>query len=155
FMMRKRAGRTAAQELGGDDFYLASLSSRTVVYKGLMLAEQVGAFYPDLVDPLAVSVLAMGHSRFSTNTFPSWDGGHAFGLIAHNGEINTLSGNRAWMAAREPLLASGLFGAHIEDFKPIIRAGGSDSAQLDNVIDFLVASGRSLPHVMMMLVPKA
>src|SRR5262249_35568572 len=155
FMMRKRAGRTAAQELGGDDFYLASLSSRTVVYKGLMLAEQVGAFYPDLVDPLAVSVLAMVHSRFSTNTFPSWDRAHPFRLIAHNGEINTLSGNRAWMAAREPLLASGLFGAHIEDFKPIIRAGGSDSAHLDTVFGFRAASGPSRPHVMRMLVPKA
>ncbi len=155
FMIRKRAGRTAAQELGGDDFYLASLSSKTIVYKGLMLAEQVGAFFPDLVDPLAVSVLVMVHSRFSTNTFPSWDRAHPFRLIAHNGEINTLSGNRAWMGAREPLLSSGFFGEHIEDFKPIIRPGGSDSASLDNVIDFLVASGRSLPHVMMMLIPKA
>jgi glutamate synthase (NADPH/NADH) large chain len=155
FMIRKRAGRTASQELGGDDFYVTSLSSKTVVYKGLMLAEQLGAFYPDLVDPRTVARLAMVHSRFSTNTFPSWDRAHPFRMIAHNGEINTLSGNRAWMGAREALLKSELFGSAIEDFKPIIRTGGSDSAQLDNVVNFLTASGRSLPHVMMMLVPKA
>jgi glutamate synthase (NADPH/NADH) large chain len=155
FTIRKRAGRTASQELGGDDFYVASLSARTVVYKGLMLAEQLGAFYPDLVDPRSVSRLALVHSRFSTNTFPSWDRAHPFRMIAHNGEINTLSGNKAWMGAREPLLRSELFGAALEDFTPICRAGGSDSASLDNVIQFLVASGRSLPHVMMMLIPKA
>jgi glutamate synthase (NADPH/NADH) large chain len=155
FMIRKRAGRKAAQELGGDDFYLASCSSKTVVYKGLMLAEQLSAFYPDLSDPLAQTRLAMVHSRFSTNTFPSWDRAHPFRRIAHNGEINTLSGNVAWMRAREALLSSELFGAELEDFKPIIRPGGSDSASLDNVIDFLIASGRSLPHVMMMLVPEA
>src|SRR5215470_4188414 len=155
FMIRKRAVRTASQELGGDDFYLTSLSSKTVVYKGLMLAEQLGAFYPDLVDPRTVARLAMVHSRFSTNTFPSWDRAHPYRMIAHNGEINTLAGNRAWMGSREALLRSDLFGEAIEDFKPIIRPGGSDSASLDNVVNFLVASGRSLPHVMMMLIPKA
>jgi len=155
YLIRKRAGRSASEELGGDDFYLSSCSSRTVVYKGLMLATQVAAFYPDLGDPRTTSKLAMVHSRFSTNTFPSWDRAHPFRLISHNGEINTLSGNRAWMSAREALLRSDVFGAAIEDFKPIMRPGGSDSAALDNVVDFLVASGRSLPHVMMMLVPKA
>jgi len=155
FMIRKRAGRTASQVLGGDDFYITSLSSKTVVYKGLMLAEQLGAFYPDLIDPRTVARLAMVHSRFSTNTFPSWDRAHPYRMIAHNGEINTLAGNRAWMGARESLLKSDLFGEAIEDFKPIIRPGGSDSASLDNVVNFLVASGRSLPHVMMMLIPKA
>jgi glutamate synthase (NADPH/NADH) large chain len=155
YLIRKRAGLTAHLELGGDDFYLASCSSRTVVYKGLMLAEQVAAFYPDLGDPRATSLLAMVHSRFSTNTFPTWDRAHPFRLICHNGEINTLSGNRAWMSAREPLLRSEVFGESVIDFKPIIRPGGSDSASLDNVVDFLVASGRSLPHVMMMLIPKA
>ena len=154
YLIRKRAGRRAHEELGGDDFYIASASSRTVVYKGLMLAEQVAAFYPDLADPRCASKLAMVHSRFSTNTFPSWERAHPFRLIAHNGEINTLSGNRAWMAAREALLKSDVFGAAIEDFKPIMRPGGSDSASLDNVVDFLVASGRSLPHVMMMLIPE-
>jgi glutamate synthase (NADPH/NADH) large chain len=155
YLIRKRAGRRAHEELGGDDFYLASASSRTVVYKGLMLAEQVAAFYPDLSDARTTSKLAMVHSRFSTNTFPSWERAHPFRLISHNGEINTLSGNRAWMSAREALLKSDVFGAAIEDFKPIMRPGGSDSASLDNVVDFLVASGRSLPHVMMMLIPKA
>jgi glutamate synthase (NADPH) large chain len=155
FMIRKRAGRTASVTLGGDDFYVSSCSSKTIVYKGLMLAEQVSAFFPDLADPKAVSRLAMVHSRFSTNTFPTWERAHPFRYLAHNGEINTLNGNRAWMRAREALVESPFFGEHIEDFKPIIRPGGSDSASLDNVIDFLVASGRSLPHVMMMLVPEA
>jgi glutamate synthase (NADPH/NADH) large chain len=155
YLIRKRAGRRAHEELGGDDFYIASASSRTIVYKGLMLAEQVAAFYPDLGDPRTTSRLAMVHSRFSTNTFPSWERAHPFRLICHNGEINTLSGNRAWMSAREPLLKSEVFGSAIEDFKPVMRPGGSDSASLDNVVDFLVASGRSLPHVMMMLILKA
>jgi len=155
FMVRKRAGRTASVTLGGDDFYLCSCSSRTVVYKGLMLAEQLGDFYPDLLDPRTVTRLAVVHSRFSTNTFPSWERAHPFRYLAHNGEINTLNGNRAWMRAREALLESPHFGEAIEDFKPIIRSSGSDSASLDNVVDFLVASGRSLPHVMMMLVPEA
>jgi glutamate synthase (NADPH/NADH) large chain len=155
FLVRKRAGRTASVELGGNDFYVASCSQRTVVYKGLMLAEQLALFYRDLADPRAVSCLAMVHSRFSTNTFPTWDRAHPFRLVAHNGEINTLSGNRAWMAAREALLASPLFPDAIEDLTPIIREGSSDSASLDNVVDFLVASGRSLPHVMMMLIPEA
>src|SRR5262249_25271765 len=100
YLIRKRAGRKASEELGGDDFYLASCSSKTVVYKGLMLAEQVAAFYPDLSDPRTTSRLAMVHSRFSTNTFPSWERAHPFRHICHNGEINTLSGNRAWMIAR-------------------------------------------------------
>ncbi|MCC6645933.1 MAG: glutamate synthase large subunit [Polyangiaceae bacterium] len=151
FMIRKRAGRTA----NSDDFYVASCSSRTVVYKGLMLAEQLGEFFRDLSNPRAVSRLALVHSRFSTNTFPTWDRAHPFRLLCHNGEINTLRGNRTWMAARETLLSSHHWGAALEDFRPIIRPGGSDSAALDNVADFLVASGRSLPHVMMMLVPEA
>jgi len=155
FMIRKRAGRTASQRLGGDDFYLASCSSKTIVYKGLMLAEQLAAFYPDLGDARTVSRLCMVHSRFSTNTFPTWERAHPFRLIAHNGEINTLSANRAWMGAREAMLQSDAFGDHLDDFTPIIRPGGSDSASFDNVVDFLVASGRSLPHVMMMMMPEA
>ena len=151
YTLRKRAGRTA----NSSDFYITSCSSRTVVYKGLMLAEQVAAFYPDLSDPRTVSQLAMVHSRFSTNTFPAWERAHPYRVICHNGEINTLRGNVAWMTAREPLLKSDLFAEAIEDFKPIVRPGGSDSASLDNVVDFLLASGRSLPHVMMMLVPEA
>jgi len=155
FMIRKRAGRTASVQLGGDDFYVCSCSSKTVVYKGLLLAEQLAEFYPELSDPRTVTRLALVHSRFSTNTFPSWERAHPFRMIAHNGEINTLSGNRVWMSARESRLKSPLFGKSIEDFTPIIRPGGSDSASLDNVVDFLVASGRSLPHVMMMLLPEA
>ncbi|HMJ56011.1 MAG TPA: glutamate synthase large subunit [Polyangiaceae bacterium] len=151
YIIRKRAGRSANSE----EFYITSCSSRSVVYKGLMLAEQVGAFYSDLVDPRAVSRLCMVHSRFSTNTFPTWERAHPYRRIAHNGEINTLRGNQAWMSAREALLRSDLFEGAIEDFKPIVRPGGSDSASLDNVVDFLLASGRSLPHVMMMLVPEA
>ena len=158
FMIRKRAGRLVSTMLKRDDesdFYIASCSSKTVVYKGLMLPERIDGFYLDLRQDDVKSALAMVHSRFSTNTFPTWDRAHPYRRIAHNGEINTLRGNQNWMAAREPLLASRAFGEHLADFKPIIRPQGSDSASLDNVVDFLVAGGRSLPHVMMMLVPEA
>lgn len=154
FMIRKRAGRVASQDLGGDDFYVASCSSRTVVYKGLVLPEQLDRFYADLRDARTQTRLAIVHSRFSTNTFPTWQRAHPFRRIAHNGEINTLSGNVSWMRSREPLLRSPHFES-IEDFCPIVRPGGSDSAALDNVVDFLVASGRSIAHVMMMLMPTA
>jgi len=154
FMIRKRAGRRAS-EAGLTGLYIASLSSRTVVYKGLALPERLDAFYLDLAEEECRSRLALVHSRFSTNTFPTWERAHPYRRIAHNGEINTLRGNQTWMGAREPLLASEAFGEHLADFKPIIRPGGSDSASLDNVVDFLVAGGRSLPHVMMMLVPEA
>jgi glutamate synthase (NADPH) large chain len=154
FMIRKRAGRIANRE-HAPDFYLASCSSVTVIYKGLMLPERLAAFFLDLKEEEVKSSLALVHSRFSTNTFPTWERAHPYRRIAHNGEINTLRGNTTWMSAREPLLASKLFTEHLGDFKPIIRPGGSDSASLDNVVDFLVASGRSIPHVMMMLVPEA
>jgi glutamate synthase (NADPH/NADH) large chain len=168
FMIRKRAGRIVSTKLrhgarssaeadlaDEGDFYIASCSSKTVVYKGLMLPERIDGFYLDLRQDDVRSTLALVHSRFSTNTFPTWDRAHPYRRIAHNGEINTLRGNQNWMAAREPLLASRAFGEHLADFKPIIRPMGSDSASLDNVVDFLVAGGRSLPHVMMMLVPEA
>ena len=151
YTIRNRAGKTAS----AGSFYVASCSSRTVVYKGLMLATQLAAFYRDLSDERTVSRLAMVHSRFSTNTFPAWERAHPYRVICHNGEINALRGNIAWMKARESLLKSELFADAIEDFKPIIRPGGSDSASLDNVVEFLLASGRSLPHVMMMLIPEA
>ena len=154
FMIRKRASSKATLA-GLTGFYIASLSSRTVVYKGLALPERLDAFYLDLREEETKSKFALVHSRFSTNTFPTWERAHPYRRIAHNGEINTLRGNQTWMAAREPLLASAAFGEHLADFKPIIRPGGSDSASLDNVVDFLVAGGRSLPHVMMMLVPEA
>jgi glutamate synthase (NADPH) large chain len=151
FMIRKRAEKTIA----ASDVYIASCSSKTVVYKGLMLPEHVGKFFPDLGEDDVRSSLALVHSRFSTNTFPTWERAHPYRRLAHNGEINTLQGNKNWMRAREALLQSQTFGEYIEDFKPIITPGGSDSGSLDDVIDFLCAGGRSLPHVMMMLVPEA
>jgi glutamate synthase (NADPH/NADH) large chain len=154
FMIRKRAS-SRAREAALESFYIASLSSKTVVYKGLALPERLDAFYLDLREEETKSRMALVHSRFSTNTFPTWERAHPYRRIAHNGEINTLRGNVTWMSAREPLLESKVFGEHLADFKPIIRPGGSDSASLDNVVDFLVASGRSIPHVMMMLVPEA
>jgi glutamate synthase (NADPH/NADH) large chain len=154
FMIRKRASSRAGTA-GLEGFYIASLSSKTVVYKGLALPERLDAFYLDLREEEARSKIALVHSRFSTNTFPTWERAHPYRRIAHNGEINTLRGNVTWMSAREPLLESAAFGEHLADFKPIIRPGGSDSASLDNLVDFLVAGGRSLPHVMMMLVPEA
>ena len=154
FMIRKHAGHRAGKA-GLQDFYIASLSSKTVVYKGLALPERLDRFYLDLRADDTRSKLALVHSRFSTNTFPTWERAHPYRRIAHNGEINTLRGNQTWMRAREPLLASDAFKEHLADFKPIIRPMGSDSASLDNLVDFLVAGGRSLPHVMMMLVPEA
>ncbi|MGO9837957.1 MAG: glutamate synthase large subunit [Polyangiaceae bacterium] len=153
FMIRKRAVRRAAE--AGLGFYIASLSSKTVVYKGLSLPERLDAFYQDLREEETKSKLALVHSRFSTNTFPTWDRAHPYRRIAHNGEINTVRGNETWMRAREALLQSDAFREHLADFKPIIPPGGSDSASLDNLVDFLIAGGRSLPHVMMMLVPEA
>jgi glutamate synthase (NADPH/NADH) large chain len=154
FMIRKRSSRRAT-EAGLAGFYVPSLSSRTIVYKGLSLPERLDSFFLDLREEETKSKFALVHSRFSTNTFPTWERAHPYRRIAHNGEINTLRGNQTWMHAREALLESAAFGEHLADFKPIIRPGGSDSASLDNVVDFLVAGGRSLPHVMMMLVPEA
>ena len=155
FLIRKRAGKMCSKGGFGDDLYVPSCSSRTIVYKGLMLPELLGEFYEDLSEGQTQSRFSLVHSRFSTNTFPTWERAHPYRRIAHNGEINTLRGNQSWMRAREALLATEAFGEHLDDFKPIIREGGSDSASLDNVVDFLVASGRSIPHVMMMLVPEA
>jgi glutamate synthase (NADPH/NADH) large chain len=154
FMIRKRAERLAT-EAKLRDFYPASLSSKTVVYKCLAQPEKLDAFYLDLREEELRSRIVLVHSRFSTNTFPTWERAHPYRRIAHNGEINTLRGNQTWMSAREPLLASEAFGEHLADFKPIIRPGGSDSASIDDVIDFLIAGGRSIPHVMMMLIPEA
>ncbi len=158
FMIRKRAGRVAhAMPEGQRDagFYVASFSAETIVYKGLMLPEQLDAFFLDLGDERTTSQLALVHSRFSTNTFPTWDRAHPFRRLAHNGEINTLRGNVSWMKAREGLLGHRQQEEHLDDLSPIVRPGASDSASLDNVVDLLLAGGRSLPHVMMMLVPEA
>ncbi len=135
--------------------YVCSCSSRTVVYKGLLLATQIESFYPDLSDPDFVSPFAIVHQRYSTNTFPSWELAHPFRAIAHNGEINALKGNLVALAARESSLSSPLFGDDIGKILPVVREGQSDSASLDNMFELLVAAGRDAPHAMMMLVPQA
>ena len=140
---------------GRANFYLPSLSCRTIVYKGLLLAPQITKFYPELTDPLVKSALCMVHQRFSTNTFPSWALAHPYRLVAHNGEINTIKGNIIWMNARQRLLESPLFGEDLKKVFPVIAPGGSDSASLDNAVEMLLRAGRELPHVMAMLIPEA
>jgi glutamate synthase (ferredoxin) len=140
---------------GKDEFYYASsLSCRTLIYKGMLMPEQVGKYFKDLADPSMDTALALVHSRFSTNTFPSWERAHPYHFIAHNGEINTLRGNVNWMKAREPLLASPLFGADIKKIIPVVNPNGSDSAMFDNVLELMVMGGRSLPEAMMMMIPE-
>jgi glutamate synthase domain-containing protein 2/glutamate synthase domain-containing protein 1/glutamate synthase domain-containing protein 3 len=136
-------------------FYLPSLSSRTIVYKGLLLAPQIANFYLELSDPDVTSALCLVHQRFSTNTFPTWPLAHPFRLVAHNGEINTMRGNVNWMNARQSILESPLFGDDLKKLFPIIQPGGSDSAAFDNALELLVQSGRSLPHAVAMLIPEA
>ena len=157
YVVRKRA----ENEIRNSDikdkgfFYVPSLSSRTIVYKGLLLAPQIAQFYKELSDPDAVSALCLVHQRFSTNTFPTWQLAHPFRYICHNGEINTLKGNVAWMHARQSVLKSPLFGEDIAKLFPIIQPNVSDSASLDNAVELLYLAGRSLPHVMAMLIPEA
>jgi len=138
-----------------DFFYIPSLSSRTIVYKGLLLAPQIANFYKELSDPEVMSALCLVHQRFSTNTFPSWQLAHPYRYICHNGEINTLRGNANWMYARQSVLASPLFGKDMAKLLPIITPGGSDSAALDNAVELMALGGRTLPHVMSMLIPEA
>ena len=140
---------------GGDDFYVCSLSSKRIVYKGLVLAHQLEPFYHDLSDESMVTAFAVIHSRFSTNTLGSWKLAHPYRHAIHNGEINTLQGNVNWMAAREAMLSSEVMGEDVGKLLPLIAPDQSDTATLDNVIELLLASGRSLPHVMMMLIPEA
>ncbi|MGH8972980.1 MAG: glutamate synthase large subunit [Acidimicrobiia bacterium] len=147
--------RRSAEIASGEELIVPSCSSRTVVYKGMVSAPQLPRFYPDLTDERLESALALVHSRFSTNTFPSWELAHPYRLIAHNGEVNTLEGNRNWMRARHSQLESDLLGPALADLHPIIRPGGSDSAILDNVAELLVMAGRSLPHALMMMIPEA
>src|SRR3954470_14223013 len=135
-------------------FYIVSLSSRTLTYKGMLTADQIAPTFPDLLDEDMESALALVHQRFSTNTFPSWPLAHPYRLIAHNGEINTLRGNINWMKARESLLRSPLFGDDLRKLLPIIREGGSDTATFDNVLELLVMTGRSLPHAILMMIPE-
>ncbi|NLW87810.1 MAG: glutamate synthase large subunit [Planctomycetes bacterium] len=157
YMARKRAQRLIAQMLPETPqaLYVCSMSCRTIVYKGMFLAPQLFAYYPDLMDERVKSPLAIVHQRYSTNTFPSWSLAQPFRMIAHNGEINTLSGNRNQMAAREMSLASELLGDDLTDVLPVLTPGGSDSACFDNALELLVRAGRSLSHSMMMLIPEA
>jgi glutamate synthase domain-containing protein 2/glutamate synthase domain-containing protein 1/glutamate synthase domain-containing protein 3 len=137
------------------DLYIASFSSRTIVYKGMLVPDQVRGFFPDLTDERMASAMALVHSRFSTNTFPSWPLAHPYRVIAHNGEINTLMGNVNWMRARESQLASRLFGLDLQKIMPIVSPGNSDTATFDNVLELLMLAGRSLPHAIMMMIPEA
>jgi len=157
YVIRKRAEAAVAQSELKDRgfFYIPSLSSRTIVYKGLLLAPQIAHFYKELSDPQVRSALCVVHQRFSTNTFPTWQLAHPYRYICHNGEINTLRGNANWMYARQSVLASPLFGRDLEKLLPVIAPGGSDSANLDNVVELLALAGRSLPHALEMLIPAA
>ncbi|HET8951113.1 MAG TPA: glutamate synthase central domain-containing protein, partial [Solirubrobacteraceae bacterium] len=147
--------RRVAEIAAGPDLVVPSFSSRTIVYKGMLTSPQLLGYYPDLQDERFESALGLVHSRFSTNTFPSWELAHPYRMIAHNGEINTLRGNVNWMRARESQLASELFGEDLPKVLPVVRPGGSDSATFDNVLELLVLAGRSLPHAVMMMIPEA
>ena len=157
YVIRKRAEREVAESDIRDRafFYVPSLSCRTIVYKGLLLAPQILEFYGDLADPESASAICMVHQRFSTNTFPSWQLAHPYRYLCHNGEINTIRGNAAWIQSRAPTLASPVWGDDLAKLVPTIQPGGSDSAMLDNVAELLYLSGRSLPHVMALLIPEA
>lgn len=156
YVARKASETRAAETIAADDmYYVCSFSSRTIVYKGLMLPEQVPAFYEDLNDPNFKSAVAVVHQRYSTNTFPSWPLAQPFRYMAHNGEINTLRGNRNWMKSREKNFESELFGTDIKKITPVTNDTDSDSASLDNAVELLTLAGRDLPHSMMMLVPQA
>ena len=154
YVIRRRIEKAAAAA-GIGELYLASLSCRSIIYKGMMLAEQVAVFYPDLMDERFESAFAIYHQRYSTNTFPQWWLAQPFRMLAHNGEINTLRGNMNWMKSHEIRMASGTFGDYAEDIKPIIAGGSSDSAALDSVFEVLVRAGRSAPMAKTMLVPES
>ena len=157
YIIRRRAAN-AIRSLGlehSKEFYQPSMSARTIVYKGLLLADQVGEYYQDLKDPRVVSALALVHQRFSTNTFPTWPLAHPFRMIAHNGEINTLRGNYNWMRAREKGTSSPLLGSDLEKIWPLIYPNQSDTASFDNALELLVMGGYPLAHAMMMLIPEA
>ena len=156
YVIRRQSRRLIRQSQipGRSQLYMAGLSARTMVYKGMLNPDQLRAFYPDLADDRVESALAMVHSRFSTNTFPSWQRSHPYRLIAHNGEINTLRGNVNWMQARESMFASKLFGDDLKKCVPVVDTEGSDSAMFDNVLELLYLSGRPLPQAVMMMVPE-
>ncbi len=159
YVIRKRAEKAirypAGQEAEGNAyFYFTSLSYKTIVYKGMLMSEQLEKFYPDLADPAVESALVLVHSRFSTNTFPSWERAHPYRYLIHNGEINTLRGNINWMHARQAMFKSTLFGDDLAKILPVIDPDGSDSAMFDNCLEFLTLAGRSLPHAVMMMIPE-
>ncbi|MEA2783027.1 MAG: glutamate synthase large chain [Rhodospirillaceae bacterium] len=154
FVIRRRIEKAVIEE-SIKDFYICSLSCRSVIYKGMFLAEQLTAFYPDLLDERFVSNFAIYHQRYSTNTFPTWHLAQPFRVIAHNGEINTLKGNLNWMKAHETRMATPIYGEHMEVMKPIVQPGGSDSAALDNVFEAMVGVGRNLPMVKALLISDA
>ena len=154
YVIRRRIEKAVAAA-AVNDFYVCSLSCRSVIYKGMMLAEQVAVFYPDLQDERFESAFAIYHQRYSTNTFPQWWLAQPFRMLAHNGEINTLKGNMNWMKSHEIRMASKNFGEHAEDIKPIIAGGSSDSAALDSVFEVMVRAGRNAPMAKTMLVPES
>ncbi|RCW36043.1 glutamate synthase large subunit [Marinilabilia salmonicolor] len=157
FLVRKmtenavRNSKIASKE----GFYIVSLSTKVFIYKGMLTPAQLGEYFVDLQDPKLASAIALVHSRFSTNTFPTWDLAQPFRILAHNGEINTIKGNRLWMQAREGLLESDMFGEDLKKLFPVIETGKSDSASLDNVLEFLFLTGRTLPHALTMLIPES
>src|SRR2546423_10898711 len=158
YVIRKRGGnaiRYSWKVKGGDFFYVSSLSYKTVVYKGMLLTEQLGQYYPDLGHPAMTSALALVHSRFSTNTFPSWNRSHPYRYMAHNGEINTLRGNINWMHARHAMFESELFGEDIKKILPVVCTDAATSPWFNIASDSLVLSGRSLPHAIMMMIAEA
>ncbi|CAA6809753.1 MAG: Glutamate synthase [NADPH] large chain (EC [uncultured Thiotrichaceae bacterium] len=155
FVVHKMVTAQAKTLENGTGFYVSSMSTRTIVYKGMLLSNQVGQFYLDLTDERIISALALVHQRFSTNTFPTWDLAHPFRMIAHNGEINTNRGNVNWMAARRHSMASDILGDDLDKIWPLIPEGQSDSASFDNALELLVAGGYDLTHAMMMLIPEA
>ena len=157
YVIRKIAEQTIRygnKIAGGKWFYVSSLSARTLTYKGMLMSEQVEKYYDDLRNPAVTTAIALVHSRFSTNTFPSWDRAHPNRYIAHNGEINTLRGNVNWMKARQALFSSQIFGDDLKKILPVINTDGSDSAQFDNCVELLTLAGRELPHAMMMMIPE-
>ncbi|HEX6092048.1 MAG TPA: glutamate synthase large subunit, partial [Dongiaceae bacterium] len=152
YVIRRRIEKAALEE-SIKDIYICSMSCRSVIYKGMFLAEQLTSFYPDLLDERFISNFAIYHQRYSTNTFPTWHLAQPFRVIAHNGEINTLKGNINWMQAHETRMATPVYGDYMADIKPVVQPGGSDSAILDNVFEAMVGVGRTLPMVKSMLIP--
>jgi len=158
YIFRKRfekAIREKPEFAEAQDTHFPSLSSKTIVYKGMLMSSQLRSYFTELTNPAITTAVAMVHSRFSTNTFPAWPLAQPFRILAHNGEINTVKGNRFWMAAREALLAHPVLGEDLKEILPIVEPGKSDSASLDNVLELLVIAGRSLPHALMMLIPES